>query len=246
MVAGRRRVVAVVIAVPVTVVAAAAVVVVVCVAGSVAAAVVVVFAVRATAAVVVVVVIVIIVVIVVVVVGEGFEGGRRWPVVNDLGAGGGVRVRAVRVGRVGGRALEEVQGRWRRQRLGFDLDGRQYGGGDVVGFHFHVGLGAQHVGVLRVELLYARGNVLPEGRPEEHVVVVGRGGLTPRRDETRLRPAHGPPDLEEVLHLDRGLPGLLLRVILVEFLQPVEVLSTQQRVQIRGLLEIEHNTGREI
>ena len=200
----------------------------------------------AAAAVVVVVVatatavaVVVVVVVVVVTRRESLESGGRRPMVNDLGNGGRIRM-AVGVARdgVGSGRLEEVQGRRRWQRLALDLDRRQHRRRDVVRLHLDVRLRAEHVRVLRVQLLYARGDVLPQRRPEEHVVVARRR-LTPRRDEARLRPAHRPPNLEEVLHLHRRLPRLFLRVIFVEFLQSVEILSTQQRVQVRSLLEIE-------
>ena len=173
------------------------------------------------------------------------SGSRRCPMVNDLGNGGWTRM-AVGVARdrVGGGSFEEVQGRRRWQRLALDLHRRQHRRRDVVRLHLDVRLRAQHVRVLRVQLLYTRGDVLPERRPEEHVVVARRR-LTPRRDEARLRPAHRPSDLEEVLHLHRRLSRLFLRVILVELLQPVEILSTQQRVQVRCLLEIEDEQSRE-
>lgn len=95
-------------------------------------------------------------------------------------------------------------------------------------------LRAEHVRVLRVQLLDARGDVLPQRRPEKHVVV-GPRRLAPRRDEARLRPAHGPADLEKILHVHRRLARVLLGVIFVQLLQPIEVLSAQQCVQVRRL-----------
>lgn len=149
-------------------------------------------------------IVVVVAIIVIVIVGKVLEERRRRcrrrPMMDDVLNTGGVRKGVLR----GTRALEEVQG-W---RLRLDLHRRQdRRRRHVVRLQFHVGLRAQHVRVLRVQLLDARRDVLPERRPEEHVVVLtGARWLTPGGDEAGLRrPAHrrGTADLEEVLHVHR-------------------------------------------
>lgn len=133
------------------------------------------------------------------------------------------------------------RGRW--QRFGFNFNRGQYWGRDIFRLHLDMRLRSQHVRVLWIQLLDARSNVFPEWRPEEHVVVVA-SWLTPRRNKTCLRSTNWPSDLEKILHLHRRLSRILFRVIFVELLQPIEVLSAQQRVQFRGLLKIQDEGGR--
>lgn len=101
-----------------------------------------------------------------------------------------------------------------------------------------MGLRAQHVRVLRIQLLDARRDILPEWWPEEHVVILTGGRrLTPGGDEASLRwPAdrRRTADLEEILHVHRRrLPRISrVRFILVQPLQTIEILPAQQGVQV--------------
>ena len=55
----------------------------------------------------------------------------------------------------------------------------------------------------------------------------------PRRDKTRLGPARA--NLEELLHLAAAIAADELLLVVLEPLQALEVLSAEQRVQVRGL-----------
>lgn len=105
-------------------------------------------------------------------------------------------------------------------------------------------LRAQHVRVLRIQLLDTRRDILPERRPEKDVIILTGGRrLTPDRNETGLRwSAHRrrPADLEEVLHVHGWLPRVSrIRFIFVQPLQTIEILPAQQSVQVRRLLGTE-------
>lgn len=96
-------------------------------------------------------------------------------------------------------------------------------------------LRAQHIRVLRIQLLNTWGDILPEWWPKENVIVVA-GRLTSGGYKARLWSTHW-SDLEKILHMHRRLPRISLGVILVEFLQTIKILPAQQSVQVRRLLK---------
>lgn len=105
-------------------------------------------------------------------------------------------------------------------------------------------LRAQHVRVLRIQLLDTRRDILPERRPEKDVVVLaGNRRLTSNGNETGLRrSAHRrrPTNFEEIFHVHGRFPRISrVRFILVQPLQTIEILPAQQSVQVRCLLHLQ-------